>query len=256
MPADFRGVPRGPGAFDQGTTGMAVARRGDAARSAPLSRRVCCGCEAQGVHELSGMLAPGEVAECGHGGHRARAWHPTQGLERVDDGGEPPGLPLVCALLFQTRQPVGVVGDRAEVFLQDDLLRRGGTDDLAAPSEVGRAPGGPACVTDSVPQETGFQPPLRGLQITDGLFTRPAQVPHGFIRNRWDRDRGEVPRAHQAGQCEGVPTVGCDPLPGLCGEQRRGNAPADVAFFGARALEPIATRPRFRDKDEVGAVGL
>ena len=39
-PADFRGEARGPGACDQGTAGMAVARRGDAALSASLARRV------------------------------------------------------------------------------------------------------------------------------------------------------------------------------------------------------------------------
>ena len=44
MPTDFGGVARGPGPFDQDTTGVAVARLGDAALSAPLSRRVFRGC--------------------------------------------------------------------------------------------------------------------------------------------------------------------------------------------------------------------
>ena len=39
MPADFGGVAIGPGAFDQGPAGMAVARLRDAALAAPLSRR-------------------------------------------------------------------------------------------------------------------------------------------------------------------------------------------------------------------------
>jgi hypothetical protein len=74
--------------------------------------------------------------------------------------------------------------------LEHDLLRRGGTDDLTAPSEVGRPPGGAAGVTDIVPQEKGFEPTLRGREIADGLFTRPAQVSNGFIVNRRDVDGG------------------------------------------------------------------
>ena len=41
MPAHVGGGARGPGACDQGTAGLAVARLGDAALVAPLSRRVC-----------------------------------------------------------------------------------------------------------------------------------------------------------------------------------------------------------------------
>src|SRR5215471_5532613 len=90
------------------------------------------------------MLEPGEVTECGHGGHRDRAWHPAERLERVDDRGESPGLHLVGEFLFQPRQPFGVCSDRSEVCLEHNLLRRGGTDDLAKPSEVGWPPGGAA----------------------------------------------------------------------------------------------------------------
>jgi hypothetical protein len=107
-----------------------------------------------------------------------------------------------------------------------------------------------------VPQEKGLEPKLRGLEIAESIFTRPAQVPNGGILNRWDRDRGAVPRAPQAGQWEGVPPVGFDPLPGLLREQGGRHDPADLALFGARAGEPRATRPSFRDKDEVGAFGL
>jgi hypothetical protein len=77
MPADCGGGARGPGTFDQGTAGMALASLGDAALWAPLSRRGCRGCEAQGVHELSRVSEPGEVAECGHSGHCDRALHPA-----------------------------------------------------------------------------------------------------------------------------------------------------------------------------------
>src|SRR5882724_4949974 len=40
MPTDLSRVARGPGAFDQGTTGMGLTGLGDAPLTAPLSRRV------------------------------------------------------------------------------------------------------------------------------------------------------------------------------------------------------------------------
>jgi hypothetical protein len=76
MPADVGWVVRGPGAFDQCPAGMAVARLGDAALAALLSRRVLR-CEAQVVHKRSGGIEPGEVAEFGHGGHGDRELHPA-----------------------------------------------------------------------------------------------------------------------------------------------------------------------------------
>src|SRR5215470_5720468 len=170
------------------------------------------------IYQLSRVLKPGEVTEFGYSSHCDRGLHPTESLERVDDRGEAPGRHLVGKFLVQTRQPFGVFGDRTDVLLEHDLLCRGGTDDLAEPSEVGWSPGGSARITDIVPQEKGFQPKLRGLQITDGIFTRPAQVSNRFILNRWDIDRGEVARAHQASQFDGIPAVGFDPIPGLFGD--------------------------------------
>jgi hypothetical protein len=192
----------------------------------------------------------------GHGRHRDRAWHPAESLERLDNRGESPGLHLLGEFLFQTRPPCGVLSDRSDVFLGHDLLRGGGPDDLAEPAEVGRPPGGAAGVTDIVPQEKGFAPQLRGLEIVESICTRPAQVPHGFIRNCWDRDRGESPRAHQAGQFDGIPPVGCDAIPGLFGDQGGRHDAADLAFCGHIAVAPIATRPSFLDQDAVGAFGL
>jgi hypothetical protein len=144
---------------------MAMARLGEAALSAPLARRVCRGCEAQGVQQLSRGIEPGEVAACGHRGPGDRAWHPAESLERVDDRGEPPGLPLVGEGVCQTRPPCGVVGDRADVCVAHELRCRGGTDALAAPPEVGGTPGGPARRTASVPQEKGSEFSVSRFQI-------------------------------------------------------------------------------------------
>ena len=116
----------------------------------------------------------------------------------------------------------------------------------------GPAPRGRGRGTARVPQEQGLEPTLRGLAIVEGLCTRPAQVPPGFLLHRRDVDRGQVPGAQQAGLCEGVPPVGCDPIPRPLGDQGGRDAPAALAFWGERAVGPRATWPRFRDQDEGG----
>jgi hypothetical protein len=149
-----------------------------------------------------------------------------------------------------------VFSDRSDVFLEHDLLRRGGTDDLAEPPEVGRPPGGSACVTDILPQEKGVEPKLRGPEIADGIVTPPAQVPKGFIVHRGNGDRGEVARAHQSSPFDGITPVGLDAIPGLLGDQGGRHDPADLAFLGQRAVEPVPAGARLIDKDERLAFGL
>ena len=228
MPADVGGVAIGPGAFDQRPAGRAVARRGEAARSAPRSRRVCRRCYAPGVHERSGVIAPGAVAAFGPGGHGDRAWHPASGLERVDDRGPPPGLPLVAACLVQPCSTCRVFRDRAAVVLAHERRRRWGTDDRAAPPEGGRPPGGAAGVTASRPQAQGVEPTRRGRESADGICTPPAQVPPSCIVHRGNVDGGEVARAPPSSPCDGSTTVGLDAIPGLVGDQ--GGRPDPTAW--------------------------
>lgn len=170
------------------------------------------------MQQWSGGSKTGEVTECGSGGHRARQWHPTEGLQRVDDRGEPPGLPLLCECLFQTRQPFGVVGDCADVFVEHDLRRWGMTDHFAEPPEVGGVPARLAGRTAIVSQEKGFEPQLGGLQSPDAIFTRPAQVSPRFILNLGNVDRAQIPRAREACEFDRISAVGFDPLSRLFGD--------------------------------------
>jgi hypothetical protein len=144
-----------------------------------------------------------------------------------------------------------VLGHGADVFLRDDWLGWRGTDDLAEPPEVSRTPGGPACIPDVLSQEKRFEAKLRGLEIVDSIFTRPAPVTNRFILHLGHVDRGEVPRAHQAGQFDGVSAVGFDPVARLFGNQGGGDDPADIAFFQQVAIEPVAAGARFIDEDEL-----
>ena len=172
------------------------------------------------MHELSGVSKTGESAEFGPGGHRHRALHPAQGLEGVDHWGQPPGLYVGVQFLCQTRKPFGVCGDGSDVCLEHHLLGWGGTDHRAEPPQVRGIPGGPACIPDVLSQETRLEPKFGRLAIAQGIFTGAAQGPDGFILHPGDVDRGQVPRAQQAGQLARVTTVRCAPSARLLGEQR------------------------------------
>ena len=81
---------------------------------------------------------------------------------------------MLSACVCQTRQPFGMVSDRANVCLEHALLRWGRTDPFAEPPEVGGVPARLAGITDIVPQEKRFAPKLGSLEITDNIFTCPA----------------------------------------------------------------------------------
>jgi hypothetical protein len=142
-PTHVSRVARGPGPFDQRPTGMGLPRLREASLALARAPGICRRRQAQRRQEWSGVLESGEVAECSDGGDRPGHLHATAGLERVNHRAEPPGCDLLGECLVQTLEPVGVLGDRSDIGLANDGLCGGGTDDLAAPAPVRRAPGGP-----------------------------------------------------------------------------------------------------------------
>lgn len=72
-------------------------------------------------------------------------------------------------------------GHRLDIFLKDNWLRSGRPDHLAEPTEVGRAPIRSPRRAEIVPEQEGFETHLGRLQITEGIFTHPAQVTDRFI---------------------------------------------------------------------------
>jgi hypothetical protein len=55
---------------------------------------------------------------------------------------------------------------------------------------------------------------------------------------------------------DGIPTIGVDVVARLLRDERGGDDPADLALLGESAGAPIPTRTRFRDQDQMCAVGL
>jgi hypothetical protein len=116
----------GPGTFNERTTGRAMARFGDGALAAPLTGGILRGNQAQELHELSGISEAGEVAEFGDRGDRRRELDAAECLKGLDHRLQAPRCDLLVALLVETLEAFGVLGDRADIFLEDELLRGGG----------------------------------------------------------------------------------------------------------------------------------
>jgi hypothetical protein len=197
------------------------------------------------------MLEARESAECSNRGDRHSALHATQGLEGFDYRMETPGGDRFLECLCQTLEACGVLAHGADIFLANDVLGRCGTAHFREPPEVGCSPVGAARGADIVAEQEGCEPKLGGLEIPDGLFASPTQIPNGFRFNFGNITRGEIPWAHQAGQLHRVAAVGCDAVASFFREERWGHDPAFVTFFHEIPLAPRATGAGVIDKDQM-----
>ena len=103
------------------------------------------------------------------------------------------GVTLLAEFLVQTPEALGVLRDGTDVFLQDDVLCRGGTDDFREPPEGGRAPIGPARLADILAEQEGFESARGIFEIADRIFARPREILDRFIVHFGDIHGGEVP---------------------------------------------------------------
>ena len=143
MSTDLGGIAVGPGAFDQGASGMGVAGFGNRSLSALLTGGIFRGDQAQEFHQFSWGIKTGQVANFGHHGDGHGELHPTQGLQGLDHRMQTPGFDVLLEFLFETLEAFGVFSDGTDIFLKDDLLRRCGTDHLPRATAGGPGPNWP-----------------------------------------------------------------------------------------------------------------
>jgi hypothetical protein len=120
---------------------------------------------------------------------------------------------------FQLLESLDLFVDCLDVFLEDNLLRRCGPDNFREPSEVGRAPDGPARIGDVMSEPEGFETELGRFEVPQDIFAGSGEIANGFIFSRGNVDGCEITRAHQAGQLHSVPAVGFNPVARLVGNQ-------------------------------------
>jgi hypothetical protein len=121
---------------------------------------------------------------------------------------------------------------------------------------VGWPPGGPTRIADILAQENRFEAKLGGLEITEGIVTRPTQLTDGVVLDRGDLDGGEIPRAHQPRQWPRVTPVSVQAVARVLGHEGRSDDPAAMAWFRQIAREPGPTGSRFIDDDQGLGVGV
>jgi hypothetical protein len=95
--------------------------------------------------------------------------------------------------LVETLEAFAVFIAGTDIVVKADGRRRGRTHHLREPAPGGRAPIGPAGVTESVPEHTGVEAPLGGFELTDGIVTRPGEITHRFIGHGGDLHGRESP---------------------------------------------------------------
>jgi hypothetical protein len=217
MPTHVGRLARGPRPVDEGPAGLGIPGLREASLVLALTTRRFRRRQAHRLHAWSGVRNAGQVAACGNGGDRHSTRPATESLERVNHRAKPPGRDRCMACLVKPLEPFGVFGDRADICWADAGLSWGGTDDLAEPAWVSRAPGGPPGIADILPPQKRVQAQRGRLEIVERLFTRAAQVTHGVVCDRWDIDRRELPRAQQPRQLDRVTPVGLHAVAGLLG---------------------------------------
>ena len=219
MSADFRGIARGPGAFDAPASGMGMARLGNRPGAALRPGGGFGGAQAQDLHPFSRGLKPWQGTHVRSQGDGHRAWHATPGLQSRAPRGQTPGLPVRVAFLLEPLAAFGMLLHRSDVFLQPDWVRGRGPAHFREPPQGGRAPMSPARVAPIVSEQKGVETALGVLEIPDGLCTRPGEVAHGCIVALGAIDRREIARAREARQLHRIPAVRCDPITRLFGQE-------------------------------------
>jgi hypothetical protein len=180
----------GPGPFNESATRMGIARFGNGPLATPCTGGILRGNQPQEFHDLSGIIEARQVSKFGHRGDRDSELHTAEGLKGLDHRVQAPRFDLLLEFVFETLEALGVVVDRTDIFLEDNLLRGCGTDDFGEPPQMGGVPGGPARVADIVSEQEGFEPEFRRLEITDGMYLNKSNFafPGSTATNRQEGD--------------------------------------------------------------------
>ena len=251
MSTALGGRAGGPGAFDHGFAGVGSPGLGDRTLPAWLTGGIVRGEQTEALHACSWRSDPGESAHGGHPGDRDRALDAAPGLPGFAHRVQTPGVDVVVECLLKPLASLGVCVHGTDLCWKDAVLRRGGTEHCRAPAQVGRAPMGPAHVPAILSEPEGLKTARGVLEVADASFTCPGESTDGCIFPLGDRDGGESRRACSSGQWHGSTALRFDPLPWLCGDQRRRDHPAVMIFCAARAVAPRAAGAGFRDEEEM-----
>ena len=92
-------------------------------------------------------------------------------------------------------------------------------------------------------QQERPQAPAGTVQVLHGVAPAPAQISHRLLFNARDPDRGQLPRAVEAGEASAVTAIGLHPVPGRLGYERGGHHDARDVHALQQPVQLVARRP-------------
>lgn len=229
-----------PGNLDQRAACRPVASLGDGTLATALAGGVFAGREAEIGHELARVFEALEAVNLGHQRHGGDELDATHGLQRLDQWPVCPVLEGVAQGLFETADAGGGVVDGMQVFLEDDLLGRLRQLEVAQPAHVRGGPGRLAAVGNAVAQQECLEAVACIALLSDGVVAGANQVADGLVGSVRHVYGDEVAAARQAGQHDGVASVGLDAVGGALGDRRWRDDLAGDAVVGEVAVDDVA----------------
>ena len=217
----FRGMAIGPRGLDQRAPRAPIARFGNPALAPRPTTGVLRRNEADEGGQLPRVVKAREIAELGDDGDRDEELDAAQGLQRLHDRIEPPRGRALEEFRLEALEAIDLFIDGAHGFLKDDLLRRRRTHDLREVPAMGVVPGRAPDVVPAQAQQERFQPQLRVLARHPRGIARATQIAEGFILDRRHVDGGEIARAQEPRELDGVTPIRLHAVARLLRDQRR-----------------------------------
>ena len=212
--------------------------------------------EADEGGQLPRVVKAREIAEFGDDGDRDEELDAAQGLQRLHDRIETPRGRALEEFRVEALEAIDLFIDGPHGFLKDDLLRRRRTHDLREVAAVRVVPGRAPDIVPAQSEEERFQPQLRVLARHARGIARATQIAEGFVLDRRHVDGGEIARAQEPRELDGVTPIRLHAVAWLLRDQRRRDHLTRQALRGEIPVEAVATRSRFIGERERACLAL
>jgi hypothetical protein len=177
--------------------------------------------EADEGHELARRFEAHEVLQLGDQSHRGNQLHAAHAHQRLHPRPKGPVRQRVAHRLLEPLNTSRGLGDRVQVFLEADLLRRVLHLRPGQPAQVRGGPAALARVGDAVAQQQRLEPVARRAALAHTVVASAHQVTNGLVGCTGYAHRGEISRSVEPGQRHRVATLRLDAIARALGNGRR-----------------------------------
>jgi hypothetical protein len=158
----------------------------------------------------------------------------------MHDRMQSPRRPDLPQFGFESPESVDLFIDRAQRFLENNLLRGRGTDDLREVPAMGGVPVGPADVVQPEAEQEALQAQLGVLERQPRRIAGQTQVAEGFVLHGRDVDARQIARPEQPRELDRIAAVGLHFVAGLLRDQRGRDDVTVEPLAGQVAMQGVA----------------